>query len=193
MKNVVKKHTAPLAMLFLIVMLCIATYIANQREVSDQDLFVTLVLVLVSAVLMVRAFRAQHKAEQIVPDHPPQLKAVEIAPFKVVYIGTAHDFKTQGEDPLIEMVSLAAMQDYYGMIYAAQAPLDHATIRHWFNRTYTRPIHNYGWITNTGRYVDEEEAWDIASKSQQLHQTGQSNGYLTAEEIWPNVYPQKAA
>jgi hypothetical protein len=191
MKTIVKHYTALLAFLFFVAAVIMATYLSSVKPPNDAAFWTACAIALLAGLLAVHAIGLGVPKEDLVLSRKG-LQTVEIAPSKIVYIGTKNDFLAQGALPEVEMVSLAAMTDYYGIIYAGQAPIDHATIRKWYNSQYSKPICQYGWITNTGRYVSEEEGWDIALKAKQLHQNSRSNGYLTAEEIWPNVY-QKAA
>lgn len=195
MKAIFKKHTGLLGMLVLIGALMFATYLSTLPAVTSEDVFQVFLLVVICGIGMVFAMCYQFKVEKEAcdPNVPKKLVTLEIEPGKIIYTGKECDFLVEGKAPSVEMIVLAAMKDMKGDIYAAQAPMDHSTIRRWYHRTYCQPIATYGWITNTGKYVCEEEAWDIASAAKQLHQTNRSNGYLTADELWPEVYAQKAA
>lgn len=193
MKTIVKNHTAALAFLFYVGAILMAIYASTRRPPDDEAMIVAYLTVVLATLLLVRAITMKTACQNDGASIPGELRSIEIEPGKLIYVGTQRNFLAQGEPPEVETVSLAAIKDYSGVVYAGQAPIDHATIRKWFNKEYNAPICCYGWITNTGRFVSEEEAWDIAVKSKQLHQNSRSNGYLTAEEIWPNVYLQKAA
>jgi hypothetical protein len=195
MNTIVKKHTTMLAFLFLIGTLMFATYLSVQRDVTDKELFTTSFLVLVSAILVVFALKRQKQLDMAAydPTVPKRITSSEIEPGKLVYAGKEHDFLAVGKAPDTETVSLAAMRARTGIIYAVQVPLDHAALRRWYNKTHNLPIESYGWITNNGRYVSEEEAFDIASAAKQLYPNGKTNGFLTADELWPHIYEDQAA
>jgi len=111
-----------------------------------------------------------------------------------ILVGTACGFINRFQGAAEESVQYLAMKGRDGLIYAAGSALLHEHMRQYVNGLNPGPIRSYGWLTNTGRYIDNGTAWELAVDAGQLQGTnGDAEGVLSPLHLWPQLYQQKTA
>lgn len=110
-------------------------------------------------------------------------------PSVIGYCGYEKDFVKYctARSPLQEVIFLVAQRHPSGRIYAAEQPGRH---HHVISLAYeygdgerTGPD-DQGFVTSFGRYVNRQQAWEVAKAAGQIKRTSGADGDLYSEDVW---------
>jgi hypothetical protein len=116
-------------------------------------------------------------------------------PKVVFYTGSIADFEKFYKDnrrskkKLKESIIASSVMDRAGIIYCAMAPGRHHHVMALcfeLNGKQTAEVKKQGFITSYGRYVDREEALDLAKLNGQFSQEDIHKAKLYSEDVWAN-------
>ncbi len=68
------------------------------------------------------------------------------------------------------------------VIASLPAPARHIDVMKYL--PFIKDLDDQGFLTDTGRWISRKEAWELATKNEQLIGTGYTPGILFSEDVW---------